>query len=310
MPVDQTTTAAIRRLLLRSPRDFEIAGNRAKQVVRGHDTVIDAMMTRIRENDTLRRTRREQSFTGPLAAFLLVGGDGTGRRYLTRVLAKLLYQDGGIEAFDCSHLSRDTLAEELFSAVQANHSAVLLFEHVDDATGESSRLLRQMLATGKLRSSDSDQDIGFQNTLVVLTTTKTAAALRSLQTKTLAQAAWHQRAIELIGSETTIDHGLLSSLTEVFLCDWPSDQIKAEVAALLMKKECKAHGIELSHVDAEILATLVLQLEAARSFTHAPQQIKKLLRNPLVAAAGQHRRSLSLRLRTPTPIPPNALASR
>ena len=48
---------------------------------------------------------------------------------------------------------------------------------------------------------------------------------------------------------------------EVLLCDSPSDEVKAEVISLLLQKECRAHSIELSHVDPIILGTQVLQLD-------------------------------------------------
>ncbi|MCA9259565.1 MAG: hypothetical protein KDA61_10220, partial [Planctomycetales bacterium] len=76
-------------------------------------------------------------------------------------------------------------------------------------------------------------------------------------------------------------------------------RVKAEVVALLMKKECSDHGIELSNVDPEILAMQVIQLDDASGFRLAPQRVKKLLRKPLVAAALERPPSLSLRVRTP-----------
>jgi hypothetical protein len=119
----------------------------------------------------------------------------------------------------------------------------------------------------------------------------------------LGEAVFHQRAIELIGEETQIDHGLLNAVTDVCFCASPSDSVKAEVVALLMKKECRDHGIELSNVDPEILATQVIQLDDASGFRLAPQRVKKLLRKPLVAAAPERPPSLSLRVRTPETAP-------
>ena len=91
----------------------------------------------------------------------------------------------------------------------------------------------------------------------------------------------------------------LSAVTDICYCEPPTDRVKAEVVALLMKKECRDHGIELSNVDPEILATQVIQLDDASGFRLAPQRVKKLLRKPLVAAAPERPPSLSLRVRTP-----------
>ena len=93
------------QLLLRSKRDFELAGQRARKIVRGHDAVIKRLLLRIHENLTLRRRQKRASRKGPLAAFILLGQEGVGKRYLTRVLAKLLYRDGTINVFACDQIN-------------------------------------------------------------------------------------------------------------------------------------------------------------------------------------------------------------
>ena len=81
----------------------------------------------------------------------------------------------------------------------------------------------------------------------------------------------------------------------------PDDRVKSEVIALLLNQECEAHCAELSHVDPEIIATQVLQLDEAYGFGPAPQLVKKLLRKPLVAAAEGNHKLLSLRVRSSCP---------
>ena len=71
-----------REVLLRSKRDFDIAGTRAKPIVRGHDHVIDTVsVATLRESDaaqvTPRCTRRRPS------GILLVGRPGRGRQAIS-----------------------------------------------------------------------------------------------------------------------------------------------------------------------------------------------------------------------------------
>ena len=127
--------------------------------------------------------------------------------------------------------------------------------------------------------------------------------MEALASAGLGEAIFHQRAIEVLLEETQIDHGLVSAVTDICYCAPPTDRVKAEVVALLMKKECSDHGIELSNVDPEILATQVIQLDDASGFRLAPQRVRKLLRKPLVAAAPERPPSLSLRVRTPAKAP-------
>ena len=71
--------------------------------------VIDTVLSRIYENQTLGRARRGTRAGSPLASFLLVGPEGVGKRYLMRVIAKLLYGSSTIEVFDCERLTAATL---------------------------------------------------------------------------------------------------------------------------------------------------------------------------------------------------------
>ena len=48
----ETEPEGDQQVLLRTQRDFEIAGMRAKQIVRGHDRVLDTVLWRIYENQT------------------------------------------------------------------------------------------------------------------------------------------------------------------------------------------------------------------------------------------------------------------
>ena len=86
----------------------------AKQVVRGHDAVFDLMLNRLCETVMLRKRRKDVvGGLPPLASFLLVGKDGIGKRYLARVLAKLLYRSAAVTVFECDKLSSDAVSQVL-----------------------------------------------------------------------------------------------------------------------------------------------------------------------------------------------------
>jgi hypothetical protein len=305
----ETEQRASREVLLRSRRDFEIAGRRGKQIVRGHDDVIDTVLPRIYENQTLRKSRRSVHVGGPLASFLLVGQEGVGKRYLMRVISKLLYGNSAVEVFDCGRVRVDTLTGtkdregELLEIVRQHPCTLLLFENIERASRDVTSVLIELITTGNLKQPGAAAKVSFVDATIALTTTQARSSVEALAGAGLGEAVFHQRAIEIIGEETQIDHGLLNAVTDVCFCASPSDCVKAEVVALLMKKECRDHGIELSNVDPEILATQVIQLDDASGFQLAPQRVKKLLRKPLVAAAPERPPSLSLRVRTPETAP-------
>jgi hypothetical protein len=290
-------------LQLRSQRDFHVAGEQARQIVRGHDEVINRVLTRIHENVTLRKRQRRGSQKGPLAAFLLVGPDGVGKRYLTRVLAKLLYSDGAVDVFGCDRIVPSFLVGvngspgELLELARKDPHRMILFEHIDRASAEVVHLLTQLVTSGTLRAPGSNTTVSFENTTIVFTTTSAVDVLAGMSDNELAVAAWQQRAVERIAEDTQIDDKLLNGVTELMYCEAPDDQAKCEIVALLMQKECGDHRTELSHVDPEIIATQVLQVDDEQGFALAQQSIKKLLRKPLVVAASGDHESLALRVR-------------
>ena len=302
-PSDTSANSSGSGLLLRSRLDFDVADERAREVVRGHDEVIHRMLNRIHENLTLRKRQRNGSYQGPLASFLVVGPDGVGKRFLSRELAKLLYRDGSFDVFECDQISasqligmRGTPGE--LESVRRDAHRILLFEHVDRAPPEMVRLFMRLLTGGQLRLSGSENHVSLANTVVVFTTTLAMDSLSEAATRPSGAAAWDQKAIDLIANATRIDRRLLSTVTELVYCAPPNDRVKSEVIALLLAEECGVHRTELNHVDPEIIATQVLQLEESQGFAGAPPLVKKLLRKPLVAATVGEHGSLSLRVRS------------
>lgn len=124
-------------LKLQSANDFELASKRAKQAVRGHDDVIDSLLSRLHENLTLRKSRKAAEQTGPLASFLLAGPEGIGKRHLSRVVAKLLYGSAQVEVYDCGKLTKESLLGtvgqkgKLFDIVHRTPCSMLLFENIE-----------------------------------------------------------------------------------------------------------------------------------------------------------------------------------
>ena len=302
LPTSHRASGMSDRCLLQSSKDVPAACIRAKQVICGYDDIVDDIFARTFENHVLSKGRKGTSWKGPLASFLLVGGEGTGKRLLARVLAKLLFQDGRIESFDCAQLSAEILLGTtssnggLIGAIRHHPHSLVLFEHVDRCKPEILRILTQLLSTGSLRDPRRDQDVSFSGTLIVFTTTRETEMLGDLEKQGHVESVWQQRAAEILGDKLALDNKLLGALTAIFLVDAPSDHVKAAVAALLMIQECQAHGIELTNVDAEILAIQAIQCDETSGFSLMPQQIQRLLRKPLLAASDQGQGLLSLRV--------------
>lgn len=302
-PLSVDSSQSGSELLLRSEKDFRIAAGRAKRTVRGHDEVIDRVLSRIHDALELRKHRRDRGVQPPLASFLLVGGQGVGKRHLSRVVAKLLYRNGGILVFECDQTTPETLIGttgapgELLEAVGRQPFQVLVFDGIDRGSSAVMQILSAILTQGSCRSSESNKTVSFQNTVVLMTTTKVTAALSTVADQSPSEADWHRQAVDVVAMETLIDRTLLNAVSDVLVCRSPTDLVKAEVVALLMARESSAHGVTLTDVDPDIVASEVLPIEDNGGFGLAPERVKRLLRKPLVAATQDNHKRLCLRIR-------------
>jgi hypothetical protein len=304
-PLERPAAAPNGEFLLHSDEDFRVAAWRAKQVVFGHDEVMDRFLWRVRDAVALRRRVRETAGQPPLGSFLLVGGEGIGKRYLARVMAKLLYRSGSVLAFECDKLNPGSLlgspgsSGQLLESVRRQPGQLILLEGIDAAPPGLLQELQPVLIRGSCQDPATGRDVSFQNTILVMTTTKAVDRLALLGTRTLTDRAWHDQAVEAVCTETHLNSATLHAIGDILLCQQPSDYVMAQVTAMLMLKECQAHGLDLKQVDPLVLASEVLRLDASVGFGRLPQDIKKLLSKPILYASRDNKKSLSLHVRMP-----------
>jgi hypothetical protein len=305
-PLERPAAAPSGEFLLHSDDDFRVAAWRAKHVVFGHDEVVDRFLWRIRDAVALRRRLRETAGQPPLGSFLLVGGEGIGKRYLARVMAKLLYRSGSVLAFECDKLNPGSLlgspgsSGQLLESVRRQPSQLILLEGIDAAPRGMLQELQPVLTRGSCHDPASGREVAFQNTILVMTTTKAADRLALLGTKTLTDRAWHNQSVEAVCMEGHLDSAALHAVGDILFFQQPSDYVMAQVTAMLMLKECQAHGLELKQADPLVLASEVLRIDTSVGFGRLPQDIKKLLSQPILCASRENKRSLSLHVRMPS----------
>lgn len=286
-------------LLLKSEREFERATAQAKQLVRGHDHVLDGVLSRVHENVTLRRISKGTKHS-PLGCFLLIGPSGVGKLYLLRVVAKLLFPDGSIEVFDCAKLASNDIERSLAVLVSARPARGIVFENIDKASSDVAGVLYGILKTGRFRAPNENEEHSLSHVVLGFTLACATEALSSLAVDGIGTATRQEQLIDWLASESQMQRTMLNAMTDIYLCETPDDYVKSEVVSLLMQKECRSHATELNSVDPAILATQVVQIDDETGFESTPQRIEKLLRKPLVAAANGKHKKLSLRIRSVT----------
>lgn len=295
--------ATRRRVRLTSVHDFEAACQQAKRFVRGHNDVLDSVLSRLYESVALRKSHRKTEKSGPLCSFLFVGRNGIGKRHLSRVVSKLLYGSAEIEVFDCVRLGSEFLLGlpaspgKLFEIADKSTCTLIYFENIQNAEAGVVHALLDLLKTGSLVPPGQNKRVSFHDTTIVL-----SACLPTGESGSFGSISGGSRnpdeAIGVVAADLGIDPRLAEAATEVCFLATPSDQVKAEVFAMHLQSACREHGVELSHVAPEIVATQVMQITDEVGFELLLPRVKKLVRRPLVAAATQRAATLSLRVRS------------
>lgn len=305
-PVEGKSLAEDEDFALKSREDFDAAKAQMKNYTRGHDDVLERIFRHLTDAVTLRQQRvAAPSIEPPLGAFLLVGSEGVGRRYLARILARMLFRNGGAVILDMDRVGGDPVAEifggpavrgSLVEAVRRDPHQVVIIEHFENSPPEVVEQLATIFRTGAGTDLSTGRPISYRNCVFMLTTARCIETLAKMAARQDAPDSWLAQANHVLEMEGSFDSKLMASLTDILICRPPDDLVKAEVLVMLMAKECKTYGVELDYVDPEVIASEVLALRDELGFTIAPDRIKRLLRDPLVAASERRMNRMSLKV--------------
>lgn len=152
-----------------------------KKNIIGQDTVIHKLVSTLKRSYLNSNTRKK-----PLASFLFVGPSGVGKTALAKSLAENLYHsDQALIKLDMSEFAEQHGVSKLLGSpagyigykernqftdkMKRRPFNVLLFDEIDRAHPDVTRLLLQILDEGEMTDS-AGKKIYFKNTIIVLTT--------------------------------------------------------------------------------------------------------------------------------------------
>ncbi len=146
---------------------------------------------------TIRRSQLQLSSPDrPMASFLFVGSSGVGKTELAKILAKTVYpnQDALIqlnmsefnEAFGVSKLLGSPAgyvgykeSNQFTDKLKMNPYSVVLFDEIDKAHKDVSKLLLQILESGEI-SDSTGRKISLKHAIIILTTTAGADSAKKM----------------------------------------------------------------------------------------------------------------------------------
>ncbi len=293
--------------VLKTASDFQFAAHRIKQWVLGHDAVVDTVMEDLKRA-VMVRVKRPDSGGAALAAYLLAGPPGIGKRLLSTHVGRQLYPEGGLTVLDGREYT-DVSAGivDLFGSAnsegrlvasvrrQALHTIVI--ESFESAHPSVLEHLASVLQGGVYHDSVSGVPVSFEHCVVFLLSTKIARFLDPDQGTRLGSAQWQTEANELILAQTRVPAPLLESVHQVVPMCALDRETSALVIAQLMAEQCQRHRVELAWIDPEVLVEEVAMITPARGFDGVQSRVKARLREDLARAVEISMPRLSIRAR-------------
>lgn len=303
-PVGSTQHDAYQGLALRTHEEFEAAGQEAQLWVRGQAQAVTTYLRHVRDSSILRQKLTSGGDNRPLSSLLLSGPSGIGKKYLARVLGRLIFLNGVDQAWELEKLgtdqvtalfgSRGTPGPLLASLARQPYQTIVL-DNIEAATEPLQDLLRSILQQGMISDPATGRQVSFRNTILIMTTTQCADALRSLSQQGLIETDWHTRAIETLSNGTGLSATLLACVNDFVVFTPPGGRVKAEVLALALQRECGKYGIELKYIDPKLLVQELSLLEGNEGFAILEDRAKKLLQLPLAEAIRLNKRQIILK---------------
>ncbi len=179
--IGKITGAAPSEIILAEKDQLQDLPKLLKQHIVGQDPVIDDI------SKTIRQARLGLSDPHrPLASFLFVGESGVGKTELAKILANTLYPNkNALIKLDMSEFSEGFGVSKLLGSpagyvgykennqftdrVKMNPYSVILFDEIDKAHKEVTKLLLQMLENGEITDS-TGRKVSLRHTIIILTT--------------------------------------------------------------------------------------------------------------------------------------------
>jgi len=254
------TTGLVDHKALRA-KDFSLYGDWLKENVRGHDAAVEVVTRTINRGLQLSRPGRS------LGSFLLVGPTGTGKTFLSLMASKALWPDKEpvvLRLNQCKDPSDvrlllgaagSDIAGLLSQPVLDDPHRVVVLDEIDKCHPEVLHCLFDALDGGRCRDKASGRTVDFSGCVFFATCNSGTESLRIL--KGLEHDAYVAKARDVLAREAGFEKSFLARFTEILLLDTLPVVHIAEIACLLITKQWREQGMEISYIAPEFLAQVI-----------------------------------------------------
>jgi hypothetical protein len=270
------------KLLLHSNADFASATRQLKEVVRGHNDVIDALLDQMRLNVQLRDNTAAQVSLPPIGVFVLMGKPGLGKKLLATEVGYKLYKGSSVSLLDVSDPAvRGGL---LISEARSNPFTTFVLENFQNCSSAMQEDLLSIVSGAPQVDAKTGSKVSFRNCFFFLLVHRDASAMDRPQKKSTAGTG-QTVVVGALGEAMMMDKRLAWSLHGTYPFVLPPPMVQAEVVASIIQQECKKYNITQGKVDPTILAREVQVISGQGNFEITPSRVAKIMHNRLAAAA-------------------------
>lgn len=269
-----------------------------KKRVRGQDHIVDDVSRFIRLQWGKERRGK------PIASLLFVGPPATGKTELAKAMAEYLFDDEKhMLRFDCSEFSGaegktrligtpggyvdSDKGGQLTRPMLSNPKRLVLFDEIEKAYSGIFDLLLSMMGEGRLTEQGSGKVADFTQSLIVLTSNAEHEQIGQLMDQFDDQFELGNAVRGVLRDAKTFRPEIISRFDQVYVFKPLEGVVNAEIAALKIAKAAEEYGVEIAHIDAEIVFEIMELGDAANDTRELTRLVDAKLGELLLAAREQ-----------------------
>ena len=269
-----------------------------KKRVRGQDHIVDDVSRFIRLQWGKERRGK------PIASLLFVGPPATGKTELAKAMAEYLFEDEKhMLRFDCSEFSGaegktrligtpggyvdSDKGGQLTRPMLSNPKRLVLFDEIEKAYSGIFDLLLSMMGEGRLTEQGSGKVADFTQALIVLTSNAEHDSIGKLVEQFDDQFELGNAVRSVLRDAKTFRPEIISRFDQVYVFKPLEGVVNAEIAALKIAKAAEEYGVEIEHIDPEIVFEIMELGDAANDTRELTRLVDAKLGELLLAAREQ-----------------------